>query len=87
MSRLNHQLPLYGRLVVPQLCCQNSGELKIYLLHYGEYVESQINLVFPNLAITQLPKLVTEYRIQTRNAMRKAIKNRVRNLTGDYSKP
>jgi Uma2 family endonuclease len=77
-SKSLNRLPIYARLGVPELWCYDSGELKIYLLQNGEYLESQTSLVFPSLPIRELPRLIESHRNQGRRAMRKAVRNWVR---------
>jgi Uma2 family endonuclease len=77
-SKSLNRLPIYARLGVPELWCYDSGELKIYLLQNGEYLESETSLVFPSLPIRELPRLIEEHRNQGRRAMRKAVRNWVR---------
>lgn len=77
-SKSVNRLPIYARLGVPELWCYDSGELKIYLLQNGEYLESQTSLVFPSLPIRELPKLIEEHRSEGRRAMRQAVRNWVR---------
>jgi Uma2 family endonuclease len=77
-SKSLNRLPIYARLAVPELWCDDSGELKIYLLQNGEYLESETSLVFPRLPIRELPRLIEEHRTEGRRAMRTAVKTWVR---------
>ncbi|MBE9006615.1 Uma2 family endonuclease [Fortiea sp. LEGE XX443] len=77
-SKSLDRFPIYARLGVPELWCYDSGELKIYNLQDGEYVESEISLVFPNLAIRELPKLIEQNRENGRRATRQAVREWVR---------
>jgi Uma2 family endonuclease len=72
-----NRFPIYARLGVPEIWCYDSGELKIYLLQPGEYVESEKSLVFPSLKIRDLPKLIEQNRAG-RRAIRKAVREWVR---------
>ncbi|MDB9373783.1 Uma2 family endonuclease [Nodularia sphaerocarpa] len=81
-SKSLNRFPIYGRLGVPEVWCYDSGELKIYLLQNGEYVESQTSLVFPSLPIRELPRLIEENRNEGRRAMRKAVRGWVRDVLG-----
>jgi hypothetical protein len=47
-------------------------------LQDGEYVEAQRSLVFPNLAIPELPKLIEQNRTIGRLAIRRAVREWVR---------
>ena len=69
-----NRFPIYARLGVPEIWCYDSGELKIYLLQHGEYIESEKSLVFPNLEIRDLPKLIEQNRLNGRRAIRKAMR-------------
>ncbi|MEH2270774.1 MAG: Uma2 family endonuclease [Nostoc sp.] len=77
-SKSLNRFPIYARLGVPELWCYDSGELKIYLLQNGEYVESENSLVFPTLAIRHLPKLIEQNRANGRRAIRRAVREWVR---------
>ncbi|MBD2692791.1 Uma2 family endonuclease [Anabaena catenula] len=77
-SKSLNRLPIYARLGVPEIWCYDSGELKIYLLQDGEYVESEKSLVFPSLEIRELPKLIEQNRANGRRAIRKAVREWVR---------
>ncbi|WGV26902.1 Uma2 family endonuclease [Halotia branconii] len=73
-SKSLNRFPIYARLGVPEIWCYDLGELKIYLLQNGEYIESETSLVFPNLPIRELPRLIEEHRTEGRRAMRKAVR-------------
>ena len=73
-SKSLNRFPIYARLGVPEVWCYDSGELKIYLLQNGEYIESETSLVFPSLPIQELPRLIEENRTEGRRAMRKAVR-------------
>ncbi len=77
-SKSLNRFPIYARLGVPEIWCYDSGELKIYLLQNGEYIESETSLVFPSLPIRELPRLIEEHRTEGRRAMRKAVRDWVR---------
>ncbi|TAF08629.1 MAG: Uma2 family endonuclease [Nostocales cyanobacterium] len=79
-SKSLNRFPIYARLGIPELWCYDSGELKIYLLENGEYVESETSLVFPSLPVRELPRLIEEHRNEGRRAIRKAVKDWVREL-------
>jgi len=61
-------------LGVPEIWCYDSGELKIYLLQAGEYVESETSLVFPSLKLRDLPKIIEQHRANGRRTIRKAVR-------------
>ena len=76
-----NRFPIYARLGVPELWCYDSGELMIYLLQNGEYVESEKSLVFPTLEIRYLPKLIDQNRADGRRAIRQAVREWVKSTT------
>ncbi|MBD1217089.1 MAG: Uma2 family endonuclease [Aphanizomenon sp.] len=73
-----NRFPIYARLGVPEIWCYDAGELTIYLLQDGEYLESEKSLVFPRLEIRDLPKLIDQNRVNGRRAIRKAVREWVR---------
>jgi Uma2 family endonuclease len=68
------RFPIYSRLGVPELWCYSAGELRMYALQDGEYVEVQVSLVLPQLPIRELPQLIESYRSLGRRALRKAVR-------------
>ncbi|WP_339328000.1 Uma2 family endonuclease [Anabaena lutea] len=78
-SKSLNRFSIYSRLAVPEIWCYDFGELKIYLLQNEEYVESEKSLVFPSLEIRYLPKLIEQNRLNGRRAIRKAVREWVRN--------
>ncbi|MHC5594806.1 MAG: Uma2 family endonuclease [Nostoc sp.] len=83
-SKSLDRFPIYARLGVPELWCYDSGELKIYQLQDGEYIESENSLVFPTLAIRYLPKLIEQNRANGRRAILQAVREWV--IEGGKSK-
>ncbi|MEH2204310.1 MAG: Uma2 family endonuclease [Nostoc sp.] len=77
-SKSLNRFPIYARLGVPELWCYDSGELKIYHLQDGEYIESENSLIFPTLAIRDLPKLIEQNRADGRRAIRRAVRKWVK---------
>jgi len=77
-SKSLDRFPIYARLGIPELWCYDSGELKIYHLQDGKYIESQRSLVFPNLAIRELPKLIEQHRADGRRTIRRVVREWVR---------
>jgi Putative restriction endonuclease len=69
-----HRLPIYTRLGVPELWCYDNGNLTIYQLQDGEYLEASQSRIFPNLAIPELPQIIEAYRQAGRLALRRAIR-------------
>jgi Uma2 family endonuclease len=68
------RFPIYARLEVPELWCYDAGELKIYHLQKGEYVEAESSLAFPMLPIRELPHLINFHRSAGRRAIRRAVR-------------
>lgn len=77
-SKSLNRFPIYVRLGVPEIWTYDSGELKIYHLQDGKYEEAQISLVFPNLPIRELPKVIGENRMNGKLAMRRAVRKWVK---------
>lgn len=73
-SKSLNRFPIYARLGVPEIWCYDSGELKIYQLQNGEYQEAQISLVFPNLAVQEIPTLTEKNRSLGRRAIRQVVR-------------
>lgn len=73
-SKSLNRFPIYARLGVPEIWCYDSGELKIYQLQNGEYQEAQISLVFPNLAVQEIPTLIEKNRSLGRRAIRQVVR-------------
>ena len=73
-SKSLNRFPIYARLGVPEIWCYDSGELKIYQLQNGEYQEAQISLVFPNLAVQEIPRLIEQNRSLGRRALRQVVR-------------
>lgn len=69
-----NRLPIYARLGVPELWCYDDGQITIYHLRKGEYIEAANSLVFPQLPIRELPQLIEEYRQQGRRTLRQAVR-------------
>jgi Uma2 family endonuclease len=68
------RFPIYARLEVPELWCYDAGELKIYHLRKGEYVEAEYSLALPTLPIRELPQLIESHRSAGRRAIRRAVR-------------
>lgn len=72
------RFPIYVRLGVPELWCYDNGELKIYHLQNGEYLEAEASLALPQLPIHELPYLIEQHRVKGQRAVRRAIRVWVR---------
>jgi len=49
----------YKALRVPEVWIYRNRQLKIYILQNGEYTESSVSSIFPNMPITEMiPQLV-----------------------------
>ena len=77
-SKSLNRFPIYARLGVPEIWFYDSSKLKIYHLHNGEYRESTISLIFPNLPVQELPQLIEKHRAEGRIAIRQAVQQWVR---------
>ena len=77
-SKSLNRFPIYARLGVPEIWCYDTGELKIYQLQNGDYGETETSLVFPNLAVKEIPRLIEQNRAAGRRAIRKALRTWVR---------
>ena len=77
------RFPIYARLEVPELWRYDEGELKIYQLQNGEYVEAESSLALPQLPIRELPQLIETHRAAGRLAIRRAVRSWVRNEVRD----
>jgi Uma2 family endonuclease len=80
-SKSLNRFPIYACLGIPELWCYDSGEFKIYHLQGSEYIEVEKSLVFPNLPIRELPKLIEQHRAAGRLAIRRAVRQWVREIT------
>jgi Uma2 family endonuclease len=74
------RFPIYARLEVPELWCYDAGELRIYHLRNGEYVETEVSLVFPMLPIRELPQMIEAHRAEGRRAIRRAVREWARKV-------
>ncbi|MBW4555772.1 MAG: Uma2 family endonuclease [Trichormus sp. ATA11-4-KO1] len=83
-SKSLNRFPIYARLGVPEIWCYDTGELRIYLLQNGEYIESETSLVFSGLPIRELPRLIETHRNDGRRVMRKAVKEWVRRFGENF---
>jgi Uma2 family endonuclease len=70
--------PIYARLGIPEIWCYNSGVLSIYLLQQHQYAQAEQSQVFPTLKVQELPTLIEEYRDLGRLALRRAVRQWVR---------
>jgi Uma2 family endonuclease len=68
------RFPIYARLGVPELWCYDNGELLIYLLAGDRYHQTQQSLIFPQLAIQELPQIIEANRQQGRLALRRSVR-------------
>jgi Uma2 family endonuclease len=75
------RFPIYARLEVPELWCYDVGELKIYHLQNGEYVEAVSSLALPMLPIRELPQVIEAHRAEGRRAIRRAVREWARQVS------
>lgn len=73
-SKSLDRLLIYAKLGVPEIWRYESGEIRLYELQAGQYVESIRSLTFPTLPIRELPELIEQYRLQGRRALRRGIR-------------
>ncbi len=76
------RFPIYARLEVPELWCYESGELKIYHLQNGVYVEAETSLALPQLPIKELPQIIERHRAEGRRTVRRAVRAWARDQAG-----
>ncbi len=72
------RFPIYARLGVPEIWCYDSGTLTIYQLQQNQYAEASQSQVFPSLKVQELPQLIAAHRQSGRLALRRAIRDWVR---------
>ena len=77
-SKSLNRFPIYARLGVPELWCYDQGKLNIYLLNNERYQLSKNSLVFPELAIKEIPEIIEQYRLEGRRKIRQQIREWVR---------
>ncbi|MEL6938562.1 MAG: Uma2 family endonuclease [Cyanobacteria bacterium J06598_1] len=80
-SKSLSRFPIYARLEVPEVWCYDSGALKIYHLQNSDYVEASQSLALPKLPVQELPRLIEANRSQGRRAIRRAIREWVKENT------
>jgi Uma2 family endonuclease len=68
------RFPIYARLEVPELWCYDSGELKIYHLQNGGYVEAETSLALPQLPVKELPQIIERHRSEGQRAVRRTVR-------------
>jgi Uma2 family endonuclease len=76
------RFPIYARLEVPELWCYDNGELKIYHLQDGVYVEAETSLALPQLSVKELPQIIERHRAEGRRTVRRAIRAWAREQAG-----
>ncbi|EAW35301.1 hypothetical protein L8106_16229 [Lyngbya sp. PCC 8106] len=77
-SKSLNRFPIYARLGIPEIWCYERGKLQIYQLESGQYNEVERSSIFPLLSIRQLPELIESYRLEGRRALRRAVRQWVR---------
>lgn len=82
-SKSIDRFPIYARLEVPELWCYDQGELKIYHLQNGEYIEAEMSLALPLLPVRELPQLIETHRLAGRRAIRRAVRSWTRSHIGE----
>lgn len=79
-SKSLNRFPIYARLEVLELWCYEEGELKIYHLRNGEYVQAETSLALPLIPIRELPQLIETHRTAGRRTIRRAVREWTRHL-------
>ncbi len=77
------RFPIYARLEVPEIWCYDEGELRIYHLQEGDYVEATTSLALPLLPIQELPQIIERHRAEGRRAIRRAVREWARRKAGE----
>ncbi|QKD82707.1 Uma2 family endonuclease [Thermoleptolyngbya sichuanensis A183] len=77
-SKSLNRFPIYQRLGVPEIWCYDQGQLTVYRLQAGEYRPVDQSTVFPALRVQELPQLIEVHREQGRLALRRAVRDWVR---------
>ncbi|MBD2111263.1 MULTISPECIES: Uma2 family endonuclease [Cyanophyceae] len=77
-SKSLDRFPIYARLGIPEIWCYDSGVLTIHLLEGDRYGASEQSQVFPTLDIRALPQLIESQRSAGRLALRRAVRNWVK---------
>lgn len=72
------RFPIYARLGVPEIWYYDSGVLSIYQLRQNQYAAAEQSQVFPSLKVQELPQLIEQHRDQGRLALRRAVREWVR---------
>ncbi len=71
-------LDAYEALRVPEVWIYRNRTLKIYLLQNGDYIESSVSLIFPNLPIAEMiPQLVQKAIDEGTSQMLRELKTRL----------
>jgi Uma2 family endonuclease len=71
-------LEAYEALGIPEIWIYRNGELRIYLLQDGRYVQSAASLTFPDLAIAELiPNLVQQGISEGTSKMLRGLRSRL----------
>ncbi|MBE9070636.1 Uma2 family endonuclease [Leptolyngbya cf. ectocarpi LEGE 11479] len=79
-SKSLDRFPIYARLGVPEIWCYDQGVLNIYYLKDDSFIQSEKSLALPELPIKELPQIIETYRTDGRRAIRKAVRQWVRNI-------
>jgi Uma2 family endonuclease len=77
-SKSLERFPLYVRLGIPELWCYDAGMLTIYRLQDAQYVKAEQSTIFPKLNIQALPQLIEQNRSSGRLALRRSVREWVR---------
>ena len=74
-SKSLDRFPIYARLEVPEIWCYDAGQLQIYHLRQGQYVEAATSLALPQVPVQEIPQVIETQHPNGRRAMRRAIRD------------
>ena len=71
-SKSLDSLPIYARLGIPEVWRYNWGQIQIYQLVAGSYVETETSKAFPNFPIKSIPDFIRQNLDSDRLSLRRA---------------
>lgn len=77
------RFPIYARLGIPELWCYDAGTLTIYHLPNEQYVEVERSRIFSQLDVRALPQLIEQNRSAGRLALRRSVREWMREQVGE----
>jgi Uma2 family endonuclease len=79
-SKSLDSLPIYARLGVPEVWRYHRGQIRIYRLVDGSYVETPTSLAFPNFPVKSIPDFIRQNLDSDRLSLRRAFSAWVKRL-------